>query len=240
MCGRMNISDSEGVMILIDALDAAAPEEEFRPRFNVAPSMQINCVVNESSVGSDVDAKQPPNHVCRSFEWGMIPPWAKPGTFKRPLINARSETIREKPSFRGPIKNSRVVIPVNGFYEWKRQGKTRDAWFISGRDQGPLAFAGVSSVSSEGVPQVCVVTTAANERMQNIHHRMPVILDSAAARCWLDDDDSDRLDLLMQPCDDSVIDAVAVSDYVNNARNDGPKCIAPIEKTADWCDQPET
>ncbi len=211
-------------MILVDALNAAAPEQAFRPRFNVAPSMQIDCVVAESG-DDDGDAG---GHVCRSLEWGMIPPWAKPGTFKSPLINARAETIREKPSFRSAVKKGRVVIPVNGFYEWKRQGKTREAWFITGADGGPLAFAGVSSISREGVPQLCIVTTAANQRMQDIHHRMPVILDIDGANSWLDDEDPDALDALMVPSSDDAIEVVAVSDYVNNARNEGPKCVEPI------------
>lgn len=224
MCGRMNISDSEGVMMLVDALNAAPPEQAFRPRFNVAPSMQIDCVVAETQ--ADDGAK--PGHVSRSLEWGMIPPWARPGTFKSPLINARSETIREKPSFRSAVKKGRVVIPVNGFYEWKREGKSREAWFITGVNNGPLAFAGVSSVSAEGVPQVCIVTTAANKRMQDIHHRMPVILDLEGASNWLDNDDPEALDALMVPSADDAIDTIAVSDYVNNARNEGPKCVEPV------------
>jgi len=229
MCGRMNISDSDGVMMLIDALAAEPPAEAFKPRFNVAPSMSIVCISGEAEA-SAVDGKgDGPTHHCRSFEWGMIPAWARPGTFKSPLINARSETIREKPSFRNAVKNGRVVIPVTGFYEWKREGKSRAAWFISAPQDGPLAFAGVSSVSREGVPQVCVVTTAANAKMQAIHHRMPVILSEDGARCWLDDDDVDALDALMQPCADDAIECLAVGDYVNNARNDGPKCVSPLQ-----------
>ena len=227
MCGRMNISDSEGVMMLIDALGAAPPSESFRPRFNVAPSMQIVAVSREAEPEAENSKSDNLEHHCRSFEWGMVPAWAKPGTFKSPLINARSETIREKPSFRSAVKKGRVVIPVNGFYEWKRAGKSKQAWFITGPQQGPLAFAAITSVSRDGVPQVCVVTTAANSKMQEIHHRMPVILDVDGANVWLDEDDPDILDALMQPASDDAVDAWAVSDYVNNARNEGPECIAP-------------
>jgi len=230
MCGRMNISDHDGVMLLIDALGAAPPNESFKPRFNVAPSMQVVCISREADPQAEVDGKGDQSrlgHYCRSFAWGMIPAWAKPGIFKSPLINARSETIWEKPSFRSAIKKTRVVIPVNGFYEWQRSGKSKQAWFICGQAQGPLAFAGVSSVSREGVPQVCIVTTAANAKMQEIHHRMPVILDTAGANCWLDDDNREVLETLMRPASDDAIDASAVGDYVNNARNEGPKCVEP-------------
>ncbi len=214
MCGRMNISDHPGIETLLDEVGLSLGDRSFNPRFNVAPTASLLCIAQQDEM------------TLVDMHWGLIPPWAKPGKFSGPIINARSESVREKPSFRKPIVESRIVIPANGFYEWRREGKDREAWYIAPRAASGFYLAGLSSISKEGEPQACVLTTEANSAMAKVHHRMPVILDSTDVETWLQSDDTTRIDALMQPAGD-VLELTPVTNFVNNARNDGPRCIAP-------------
>jgi len=214
MCGRMNVSDHAGVEALLAEIGMSLDGRAFDARFNVAPTSNILCVSRDQTMA------------LADMHWGLIPAWAKPGKFSGPIINARSETAREKPSFRKAIVESRIAIPANGFYEWRREGKDREAWYMSPRDNVGLFFGGLSSVSKDGELQACVLTTPANKAMADIHHRMPVILAAADVETWLESEDDDQIDELMRPAGD-VLELTPVTSYVNNARNEGPRCIAP-------------
>jgi len=217
MCGRMNVSDYEGIQDFMDELGlpiyANAPE----PSYNVAPGAQVVVAFSaENQIESTI------------MDWGIVPKWAKTDKPFRPLINARAETIWQKPSFKNSIISRRAILTVNGFYEWKREEKTKTAYYISASQDKSLAFGAIYDVSKEGVMQVCIITTESNEAMAEIHHRIPVILNQKDAKLWLLSSESDFLNETMQACNDDIIDIKQVTSYVNNARNAGPKCIATI------------
>jgi putative SOS response-associated peptidase YedK len=214
MCGRIDAHDPIGVNNLISILDIVLPEERFPPRYNITPSMQIMTVCY--------------NHGFTIVEmtWGLLPPWAKTGM--RPLINARAETIHAKPSFRNLIKRSRSIIPVNGFYEWRRNGANKRAFYFSPTDETALALGAIHQIGNDGEPQCCIVTTTANGIMAPVHDRMPVIVSRDNISDWLGSDDDAVIDALMQPCTDELLQLHEVSSYVNNARNEGERCITPV------------
>jgi len=216
MCGRVNVSDPKGVQALLVHLDIEIAPARFDVRYNVAPGMLLLGAMDDGGPS------------LAAFEWGMVPPWAKPETFTRPLINARAETIWDKPSFRGLVKQRRAVVPVNGFYEWRRLKTGKQAFHFTHTTDGALALAAIHQVSKDGVPQVCLVTTAANAAMAPIHDRMPVILATGTLADWLNCSDRAQLDSLMAPCPPQWLQAQAVSDYVNNAGHEGAGCIEPL------------
>jgi len=220
MCGRVNVSDNEGVRLLLAMLGMEVwPSRD--PRFNIAPSQTLEVVTWQE----DAPAHQ-------SMTWGMVPSWAKPGTFKSPLINARSETIHDKPSFKKLIAAHRVLIPINGFYEWHREGKVKTPYFIKPTSNdamfvGALFQPAANPPSEQGAAkaQVCVITVAANESMSEVHHRMPVILNPDDALDWIQPGDQTTIDQLMVPASNDALQIMEVSDYVNSARNEGPECV---------------
>jgi putative SOS response-associated peptidase YedK len=221
MCGRINVSDNEGVRLLLSMLGMETwPSRE--PRFNIAPTQTLDVVQWND---------QP---TLTSMKWGLLPPWAKPGQFSSPLINARSETIRTKPSFRQLIATQRVLIPINGFYEWLREGKSKTPFYVSPKEHAAMFVAGIyqqptgeNDDGSKKKPEVCVVTTEANSAMAIVHHRMPVILPIASALSWIDNSDRDTIDELMKPASNQTLGIKRVGSYVNSSRNEGPQCTEP-------------
>lgn len=215
MCGRINVSDNEGVRILLAMLGMEVwPSRD--PRFNVAPSQTL-----------DVVTWQDDNPTHEPMKWGLLPSWAKPDTFAAPLINARSETIRDKPSFKNLIPNNRVAIPINGFYEWRREGKIKTPYFVSPTATKAMFVGGLYQPDKESNPsQVCVVTVESNDKMNEIHHRMPVILSPEDALTWIQPSDQNTIDKLMVPASNDTLEIEEVSDYVNSARNEGPECVS--------------
>ncbi|MDH3464968.1 MAG: SOS response-associated peptidase [Gammaproteobacteria bacterium] len=218
MCGRINVHDHSAVQALLDRLGVQFESSGFVPRYNVAPGARL--VVAHGAA---------PQREATLVEWGFVPPWARPGQFARALINARAETIRVKPSFRRLIKSNRVVIPVNGFYEWRRVSGTKTPFYIRPASAGAFAFAGIQQPLDDGPGPCCVITTAANDKLRSIHSRMPVILAPSAMAEWLDGDDDAVLDALMVPAPDECVEAIRVSDYVNDARHDGAQCVEPVD-----------
>ena len=218
MCGRINVHDHGAVQALLNRLGVQIDSSRFVPRYNVAPGARL--VVAHGVA---------PQREVAVVEWGFVPSWARPGQFTRPLINARAETIRTKPSFRRLIKSHRVVIPVNGCYEWRRVSGTKTPFIIRPAATGAFALAGIQQPLADGPGPCCVITTAANDKLRSIHSRMPVILAPEAMAEWLDGDDEAVLDALMAPAPDECADAIKVSDYVNDARHDGAQCAEPID-----------
>ena len=216
MCGRMNITDNEGVRLLMELVGMPS-WPSIQARYNVAPTAVLD------TVARDVNAESTLTHL--QCHWGMVPVWAKPGQFSSPLINARSETVWQKPSFRNLIKHQRVCVPINGFYEWRRQGKTKTPFYIYPANGKAMFVAGIYQKSTDTRCDVTLLTTAANAAMAPIHHRMPVIIESDAVNEWLYNDDSAALNSLMQPAHNELLTFKEVGNYVNNARNEGPECI---------------
>ena len=216
MCGRIDAHDAEGVNKLVSVLDVVIPRDRFPPRYNIAPSTTLVTVCHK--VGFEV----------ADMQWGIVPHWARPGQFERPLINARAETIHEKPSFKKLIARTRVIVPVNGFYEWRRTEGKKAAFYFRSANQDALALAGIYQINRDGVMQCCLITTDANTVMEPVHNRMPAIIPQEAMQDWLCSEDTRVIDALIKPAADDSIAAIEVSSYVNNAKNEGEKCIRPV------------
>lgn len=214
MCGRMNISDHEGIQWLLDQLGLILPEEKFSPKYNVSPTSALWAI----AVSRTATTLEP-------MQWGFIPPWAKDGQFKRPLFNARSETIWEKPSFKNLIRRYRGIVPINGFYEWQRSGNSKIPNYIALKEAPSMGLAAIIQTHADGYGQCCLITTEANSQMQEIHHRQPVIIQPQDMDAWLNDDKAEHVNQCMQPLPAGAFSIREISDYVNNARNDGPQCL---------------
>jgi len=216
MCGRINVSDHEGVQNLLQRLGISLNKDTFPPRFNVAPGADILVAFSE----------QP--HDLAMMHWGIVPRWARNKPGSRPLINARVETAWEKPSFRKLIKDSRAVIPVNGFYEWHRDNNTKTPYYIRPRQDGAMALAGIYQITAEGTMEVAILTKESSGDMARIHHRMPVTLAVEDMDIWLHASPPEQIQTLLASQAAPKLELVAVSSYVNNAANEGEKCIEPV------------
>ncbi len=217
-----------------DAFDAelrdaeAAALDELGPRFNVAPTQPIPVVVQREGGRRAIELHR----------WGLVPTWAKSvSSAGARYINARSETVAKSSAFRASFLRRRCVIPADGFYEWRREGRAKRPFLIHTPVDAPLAFAGLWSpwrdpASGEWLLSATVVTTAANATVSELHNRMPVILTAEAWPLWIDtelDDEGLLLDLL-RPADDDLLELMPVSQLVNNANNEGPALIEPLER----------
>ena len=217
VCGRYTIGTVERLRERF-----ALPEEDLQsdPRFNVSPSQQVPVIIRQES-----------NHLT-FMEWGLLPSWAKdPQASHRP-VNARIEGILTKPTFRGPVRKHRCLIPADGFYEWKKEGKAKTPYYIHRRDSALFAFAGIYDVwrgtGGEIVESCAILTTRPNTLLEPIHNRMPVILEEGQEGLWLDPitPDTDRLlELLQRPYPADLLEAFPVSTRVNSPRIDRPELI---------------
>jgi putative SOS response-associated peptidase YedK len=190
----------------------------FPPRYNIAPSQPVGVIVRGQN------ATKPE---FRLMGWGLIPSWAKDPSIGAKLINARSETVTEKPSFRAAFKYRRCLIPADGFYEWKKtQRGAKQPFYFSMADNAVFAFAGLWE-SWNDIETCTILTTSANSLLQPIHDRMPVILSSEDYGRWLDPNIQGGkvlLDLL-RSFPDEPMQAIPVSTRVNSAKNDDALCI---------------
>jgi putative SOS response-associated peptidase YedK len=193
-----------------------------RPSYNIAPSQEVATV-------NDVGERQ-----LLSCRWGFIPTWAKDPSIGNKLINARSETVSIKPAFRHAFKTHRCLIVANGFYEWENRGGRKYPVYIRLKSKEPFGFAGLYNVweSSEGhAISTCVIITAqANDLIQPIHERMPVILPEEKEDFWLDPANEDKQGLLsvLAPYPSQEIELYPVSPQVNSPNNNSPRNIEPI------------
>ena len=222
MCGRFTQTQSAESVATTFQLQDVPPLE---PRYNIAPTQAIAAVV----INPQAATRQ-----LKWFQWGLIPSWAKDASIGNKLINARAETVEEKPSFRNAFRKRRCLIVTDGFYEWQRQAKIKQPFYIHRCDRQPFAFAGLweywqGSDGSE-IESCTILTTEANDLMQPIHHRMPVILQSANYDTWLDPQLQDAASLkpLLQPYAPPELEAYAISTAVNRPSHDQPDCIQPL------------
>lgn len=222
MCGRMNISDHEGVQWLLRSLGLMATPTQ-APRFNVAPTRLL-----------DVVAMQDDEPVLTSMNWGvsMKTKGKKGQQIIRRVSNARDDKVWTSYLWRYLIPEQRVLIPVNGFYEWQRENKKLVAAYHITPSAGPaMFFAGIYKKPKDDcdTPEVTIVTTAANKAMSTVHDRMPVILSSHnAAMAWIQENDRETLDELIQPADNNTLVFTKVSEYVNKSTHEGAQCIEPV------------
>ena len=156
--------------------------------------------------------------------WGLTPKWVRPGQL---LINARSETIQEKPSFKRLFESQRAVIPATGFYEWQRDGKAKRPYHFVPINADLFLMAGIWSVTNDGEPQCCIITTAANETMKPVHRRIPLLFDGAMLDGWINGELLEASKMMDVP-NTNLIECYEVSSFVNNSRNDGRRCIESL------------
>jgi len=218
MCGRFTNLLSWREIVELYEITNTDFRPNLAPRYNVAPSQNVPIV----KAGRELAVAR----------WGLIPFWAKDAKIGYRTINARAETVTEKPAFRNAFNARRCLVPASGFYEWQaRESESKQPWYIRGRDGAPLTFAGLWErwQGPDGTVESCtIIVTEANARMRRLHHRMPVILDAADFDAWLDPAAVDGQTLL-RPCFDDLLEAWPVSTHVNRPVNDDARCIEPLE-----------
>ena len=220
MCGRYNIIASAEELAEIFGLDIA---DWATPRFNVAPTQMAPII--------RIDAKSE-KLSFDMLKWGMMPRWLK---VPKPIINVRSETIMDKPTFRKSFEERRCLVPATGFYEWQKLGSAKQPFHIYQRDEKLFAFAGIwdrfKNKNDEIYEAFAILTTEPNEVVAAIHNRMPVILDKAGCDLWLDaaTEDLHPLTELFKHIPAEQIVAEPVSNFVSSAANDDKMCIEPLE-----------
>jgi putative SOS response-associated peptidase YedK len=248
MCGRFTLRTPATVLIQHFDLDVSGDRQLplFESRYNIAPTQDV-LVVRTNPVDGKRSAKM--------MRWGLIPSWIEADKVGSgpPMINARSETLAEKPTFRTAFKRRRCIIPADGFYEWRASASGSKAkkqpYYIHRPDGEPFAFAGLwekwsapknasspnasqpGDIEGQGnltIDSCTIVTTSANNMMRDLHERMPVILAPCDYQAWLDTklEDVAALQHLMAPCGEHEMVAEPVDTYVNKVANDDPKCIA--------------
>lgn len=199
------------------------------PRYNIAPTQPVAIVRVDPDRSLMI-----PHREWTHVVWGLIPGWAKDPSMGVRMINARSETAAEKPSFRAAMKYRRCLVPADGFYEWQKLPGGKQPMFIHRPDHAPFAIAGLwerwTSPDGSLIESCTLLTTSPNAMMANLHNRMPVILDPADYDMWLDaghvkPDDAQHL---LRPCPDEWLTAYPVSTVVNNARNEVAACVEPL------------
>jgi putative SOS response-associated peptidase YedK len=234
MCGRFTLTLTAEETARLLALDAALDAElGLRPRWNVSPGQDIPAAVQESP-----DAPR----TLRNLNWGLTPRWSRgPAGGIRP-INARSETVADKPSFRDAFRRRRCLVPADGFYEWQRRGAAKQPWLFRLKDAPGFAMAAIweswTPPDASPLHTCALLTTEANALMRPIHDRMPVILDSTDFTTWLTtppDSAASLLDLL-RPYPPDLMTAWPVAKLVNSPHHDGPELTIPVASTED--DQP--
>jgi putative SOS response-associated peptidase YedK len=217
MCGRFAFySPTEATAALFGAEDATP----VAPRFNIAPTQDIAAIRKSADAGREM----------LLLRWGLIPFWAKDKSIGNRMINARAETVAEKPAYRAAYKHRRCLVLADGFYEWQKQGDAKQPYYISLASGDPFALAALwenwtDKSSGESIQSTTLITTAANEFMQSLHHRMPMVLEPRAADAWLDGDMS-MIESATEDC--PALQAWPVDRRVNNARNEGNELLKPV------------
>ncbi len=218
MCGRFSFSPTD--IIIEERFDITINDEFRGPRYNSAPSQELAVISSET-----------PSKLSY-YKWGLIPFWAKDAKIGNKLINARAETITEKPSFRNSLKSKRCLVLSDGFYEWKKVGKDKIPFRITLSDNSPFAMAGIWDIwknpNGELIKSFSIITTEANELMKELHHRMPVILNREDEKAWLNKTHPDNVLKLLKPYPSELMDYYEISKLVNSVYNDVPEVMKAV------------
>ena len=215
MCGRYTLT------VPVDRLAAELGLDEVRadlsPNFNVAPTQSVAAVVAEGG-----------KRRLELLRWGLVPSWADDPEIGSRMINARSETAPDKPSFRSAIRRRRCLIPADGFYEWKREEGVKQPFYIRMKGGRPFAFAGLWESWHDEVRSCAILTTSANALVGDVHERMPVILPREDYEVWLDPEaEREELVSLLRPYPGEDLETFPVSRFVNSPRNNDERCVEP-------------
>jgi putative SOS response-associated peptidase YedK len=217
MCGRYTLATP--VRRLAEQFGFDDSSVEISPSYNVAPTQSVAAVLEEGG-----------RRRLEVLRWGLIPPWADDPQIGSRMINARSETVAEKPSYRRAFRERRCLIPADGFYEWQRTNGAKQPYYIHMEDGTPFAFAGLwESWKGDAEIRSCtILTTGANALVGEIHERMPVIVAPDAYDVWLDPaSERDELTGLLAPYPEEEMEAYPVSRFVNSPSNNDPRCVEP-------------
>ena len=224
MCGRFTLTTNMDE--LQARFDFEARDLVFHPRYNVAPTQEVVTILSD---GDNLGHNR-----AELMRWGLIPFWAKDAKIGARMINARAETVAEKPAFRTALRKRRCLVLADGFYEWKKEEKGKTPMYIAARSRGAFAMAGLfetwKSPEDELIHSCTVITTTPNDLMGEIHNRMPVILPKDAETTWLDPnlEEPEALTRLLTPYPAEEMEAYVVSMLVNSAKNDFPECITEV------------
>ncbi|MCZ6628615.1 MAG: SOS response-associated peptidase [SAR324 cluster bacterium] len=224
MCGRFNVHDLSGALLWLFGM-SEGPQQP--PRYNIAPSQQVATVRNKD---------QGEEREVVLLRWGLLPHWAKDPAMGTRMINARAETVAEKPSFRAAYRRRRCLFPAWGYYEWRNVEGGKQPYYIYLKQDKPFAMAGLWEhwQDEEGtqIETCAIITTEANPLTRPIHHRMPVIIAKEQIDRWLDPsvEGGDALGGLLKPYSDAEMAAHPVSTHVNRPANNDPQCMAALEK----------
>ncbi|MHC1699319.1 MAG: SOS response-associated peptidase [Geobacteraceae bacterium] len=221
MCGRFTFAISPELLTEIFGITILA---DLPRRYNIAPTQQV-LAVRTTDQGRQASF----------MRWGLIPSWAKDPAIGRRMINARCESVHEKPAFRHAIRYRRCIIPAGGFYEWQEEGGKKHPLYVRLKDDALMAFAGIwehwKDPEGQIIETCAILTTTSNELIQPLHDRMPVILRPEAYDLWLDPatTNPEKLQPLYQPFPTDLMEMYPVSTLVNSPRNDFLDCVKPIQ-----------
>ena len=225
MCGRFALFSY--MRQLMEEFGLEEHEDlEVGQRYNVAPSQRVLAVVNDGTANR-----------LETFEWGLVPSWAR-GERPRRIINARAETVADRPTFRSAFRERRCLVLADGFYEWRRSGKVKVPMFIRDTTGRPWGFAGIyetwNQPGGDEVTTCAIITTEANRAMEEVHDRMPAIVREEDRATWLDPSvrDIEALLPVLRPYDDERMEVHPVSRDVNSPRNEGPHLVRRLD--APW------
>jgi len=228
MCGRFSLTRPVDA---IRKLFGFSQIPNLPARYNIAPTQAVLAV---RAPNPDVESE-----VARQAllaRWGLVPSWANDTSMASKMINARAETVAEKPAFRTAFRRSRCLIPADGFFEWKTENGEKQPYRIEMADEGLMAFAGLTeqwtSPDGEKINSCTIVTTEACAALTGIHHRMPVILDSDLFEAWLTGDTSTATSIMKPYAGDRVFRTFPVSKRVNNVRNDDATVLQPVDSSS--------
>jgi len=241
MCGRYTLRTPLHLLATQFALPFEADaSNDLTPRYNIAPTQQVPVIRQVGANQTDSDGTQ---RECVAMRWGLIPSWAKDTSIGNRMINARGETVAEKPSFRAAFKRRRCLIPADGYYEWQAGSKPKQPYHFHLEEDEPFAFAGLwefwnpKEGDGESITSFTIITTDANRTAAEHHDPMPVILQEDDYARWLDPEFEDKhalQDLIRPLPEDIPLLADPVSTYVNKPGNEGEQCLERAKLHQPW------
>lgn len=239
MCGRFTQARSWSELVKLYRITEIPTPSNLPPRYNIAPTDPVpvvRAIGSGAEAGDGRDAAEEPERELVLVRWGLIPAWAKDMSIGARMINARAESLADKPAFRDAFRRCRCLVVADGFYEWREEGNGRkQPYYIAVAGCAPFAFAGLweawAPPGGQRLDSCTIVTTSANEAMAPLHDRMPVILDPAEFDLWLDPAQPlEETQALLRPYP-GELHVHPVSTRVNSVRNDDAACIQPLDPT---------
>lgn len=230
MCGRFLLKTA---LEELARLFGFAERPNLAPRYNIAPTQEVP-VVRQRRVPAG-------ERSLAALRWGLVPPWAEDPKAGPPLINARAESLLEKPTFRSAFQHRRCLVPADGYYQWREGDSSKQPYLVTRRDAAPFAFAGLwerwgpRHDPAAALDSFTIITTQANDLLSSFHHRMPVVLAPESFAAWLDPDASgDAVLDLLAPSPNDLLQAVPLDRAVNSIRADGPELLKAIGPARTW------